>query len=208
LTIGFMLSLARMIPVANQRTKAGEPLSFRGVSLEGKVVGLLGLGAVGSCVARRLRGFGCTVLAHDPAVDEATARAAGADLRSEAEVVAGSDFLSLHVPLVAQSRGMVDACFLEQMKAGAFLINTARGELIDEEALLEALECGHLAGAAMDVLAKEPPGEDNPLLALPEVIATPHVGAHTDGAANAMGWAALHDCLAVLRGGEPKHRVV
>ena len=102
---------------------------------------------------------------------------------------------------------MVNASFLAGVKPGAFLINTARGELIDEAALCEALQSGRLRGAALDAFAQEPPENDNPLLALPQVIATPHSGAHTDGAMNAMGWDALHDCLAVLRGEKPAYAV-
>jgi D-3-phosphoglycerate dehydrogenase len=208
LAIGLMISLARMIPLANQETRAGKPPRIQGVSLEGKVVGLLGLGAIGELVARRLQGFDCTVLAYDPAVDAAAAQEVGAVLCSQEEVVTKSDFLSLHVPVLPETRGMVNASFLAQMKPGAFLINTARGELIDEVALFEALKSGHLRGAALDAFAQEPPSEDNPLFSLPQVIATPHMGAHTDGATNAMGWGALRDCLAVLRGEEPIHRVV
>ena len=208
LAIGLMLSLARMIPLANQETRTGKPPRIQGVSLEGKVVGLLGLGAIGKLVARRLQGFDCTVLAYDPAVDAAAAQEVGAVLCLQEEVVTESDFLSLHVPVLPETRGMVDACFLAQMKPGAFLINTARGELIDEVALFEGLRSGHLRGAALDAFAQEPPSEDNPLFSLPQVIATPHMGAHTDGAANAMGWAALRDCVAVLRGEDPVHRVV
>lgn len=208
LAIGLMLSLARMIPVANQETKAGQQPRIQGVSLEGKIVGLMGLGAIGKRVASRLQGFDCAILAYDPLVDAAEAQAVGAVLCPQEEVVARSDFLSLHVPLLPETRGMVDASFLDRMKPGAFLINTARGEVIDEAALLAALQSGHLRGAALDVFAQEPPDRENPLLALPQVVATPHMGAHTDGATNAMGWAALRDCLAVLRGEEPAHRVV
>jgi len=208
LAIGLMLSLARMIPLANQETRTGKPPRMQGVSLEGKAVGLLGLGAIGKRVARRLQGFDCTVLAYDPAVDTAVTQEVGAVLCSQEEVVAKSDFLSLHVPVLPETRGMVDAFFLAQMKPGAFLINTARGELIDEVALFEALKSGHLRGAALDAFAQEPPSEDNPLFSLPQVIATPHMGAHTDGATNAMGWAALRDCVAVLRHEDPIHRVV
>jgi D-3-phosphoglycerate dehydrogenase len=208
LAIGLMLSLARMIPVANQGTKAGQQPRIQGVSLEGKIVGLLGLGAIGRRVASRLQGFDCTILAYDPLVDAAEAQVVGAVLCPQEEVIARSDFLSLHVPLLPETRGMVDASFLGRMKPGAFLINTARGEVIDEAALLAALQSGHLRGAALDVFAQEPPDRENSLLALPQVIATPHMGAHTDGATNAMGWAALRDCLAVLRGEEPAHRVV
>jgi len=208
LTVGLMLALARTIPLANQETRAGRQPRVQGVALEGKVVGLIGLGAIGKQVARRLQGFDCTVLACDPLVDTEAAREAGAELCSHEEVVARSDFLSLHVPVVPETREMVDASFLARMNPGAFLINTARGELIDEAALLSALQSGHLRGAALDVFAQEPPGADNPLFALPQVIATPHIGAHTDAAINAMGWGALRNCLAVLRHEEPANRVV
>jgi len=208
LAIGLMLSLARMIPLANQETRAGKQPRIQGVSLEGKVVGLLGLGAIGKRVARRLQGFDCTVSAYDPAIDAAAAQEVGAVLCSQEEVVTQSDFLSLHVPVLPETRGMVNASFLAQMKLGAFLINTARGELIDEAALFAALESGHVRGAALDAFAQEPPSKDNPLFSLPQVIATLHMGAHTDGATNAMGWGALRECLAVLRGEEPIHRVV
>jgi D-3-phosphoglycerate dehydrogenase len=208
LTIGLMISLARLIPEANATAKAGRPSRISGVSLEGKVVGLLGLGSIGKQVARRLAGFACTILAYDPVADVEFAKTYGVRLESQAEVIHQADFLSLHLPALPETRGMVDTPFLSQMKPGAFLLNTARGELVDESALLAALQNGHLRGAALDVFAEEPPGADNPLLALPQVIATPHIGSHTDGATNAMGWGALRACLAVLRGQEPTHRVV
>jgi D-3-phosphoglycerate dehydrogenase len=207
LTIGLMLSLARMIPNANAATKAGEWPRLAGVSLAGKVVGLLGLGAIGKQVARRLRGFDCTILAYDPVPDTTFAEAHGVELQPQDQVLGQADFLSLHLPALPETRGMVNTAFLNQMKPGAFLINTARGELINEAALLKALQSGHLRGTALDAFATEPPGTDNPLLALPQVIATPHTGAHTDDATNAMGWMALHNCLAVLRGEQPTHRV-
>ncbi len=208
LTIGLMLSLARMIPAASAATKAGEWPRLSGIALEGKTVGLLGLGAIGKQVARRLCSFDCTIIAHDPAPDEAFAEECGLTLLPPGEVIARADFLSLHVPVSPETAGMVNAAFLAQMKEGAFLINTSRGELIDEKALLDALQSGRLRGAGLDAFAKEPPSADNPLLALPQVIATPHMGAHTDGATNAMGWAALRDCLAVLSGEEPTYRVI
>lgn len=208
LTVGLMLALARSLPYAIASTKAGEWPRLVGVSVEGKTVGLLGLGAVGKQVARRLANFDCQVLAYDPAVDETTAQTYFARLTTFEKLVSQSDFLSLHLPVLPQTRGMVNSEFLGKMKPGSFLINTARGELIDEVALLEALQSGHLRGAALDAFTTEPPGPDNPLLSLPQVIATPHTGAHTDGATNAMGRAALHDCLAVLAGEEPACRVV
>ena len=207
LAVGLMLSLARSIPHANAATKAGGFSRLDGIALEGKNVGLLGLGAIGKQVARRLQGFDCTVLAFDPAPDARFAEAHGVALCSQEEVVSRADFLSLHLPVLPETRGVANAAFLRRMKRGAFLINTARGELVDEAALLDALQSGHLRGAALDAFVVEPPGADNPLLALSQVIVTPHTGAHTDGATNAMGWMALRDCLAVLRGEEPAHRV-
>jgi D-3-phosphoglycerate dehydrogenase len=214
LTVGLLLALARNIPALAAETRAGKwprPLSgifdWTGLTLQGKTVGLIGLGAIGREVALRLRAFGCTLIAHDPAADTTFAATHGILLAALPEVLARADFLSLHVPLLPTTRGLVDAAFLAQMKAGAFLVNTARGELVDETALLEALQTGHLRGAALDVFTVEPP-VNSPLLALPQVIAVPHCGAHTDGAMNAMGWGALRACLAVLRGEAPEHRVV
>jgi D-3-phosphoglycerate dehydrogenase len=208
LTLGLMLALARRIPQSVQTTRSGEWLRLGGVSLEGKTIGLLGLGAIGKQVARRLVGFDCRILAFDPIQDTAFAHAHRVELVPLDELLSQADFISLHLPLLTETRALVNAAFLAQMKPGAFLINTARGELIDEPALVEALRSGHLGGAALDVFAQEPPGKDNPLLSLPDVIVTPHSGSHTDGATNAMGWMALHDCLAVLRGEAPRYPVV
>lgn len=208
LAIGLMLSLARSISQMVITTRRGEWQRVRGMTLEGKVIGLLGLGAIGKQVARRLAVFDCQVIAHDPFVEPDQAQHWGAELRSREEVIRQADFLSLHVPVLPETRDMVDAGFLAQMKPGAYLINTARGELIDEDALVDALQRGHLSGAALDALQQEPPAPDHPLLAMPQVLITPHNGAQADGARNAMGRMALNDCLAVLRGNEPAYRVV
>ncbi len=208
LAVGLMLALARDLPAVAAATRDGQWPRGTGATLEGKVVGLIGLGAIGKGVARRLAGFDCRILAHDLAPDERFAAQHGVRLASRDEVVAAADFLSLHVPLFPDTAGFVNADLLARMKPGAFLINTARGELIDEPALIDALTNGRLRGAALDAFRQEPPAKDHWLLSLPNVIATPHFGAHTDGAMNAMGWGALHDCLAVLSGEPPAHRVV
>ncbi|GIV70525.1 phosphoglycerate dehydrogenase [Caldilinea sp.] len=208
LTIGLMIALARSIPTADAATKAGQWPRFTGVALEGKTVGLIGFGSIGQQTARRLQGFDCHILTYDPAVAPEVARTHQVEWAPLEEVVAQADFLSLHLPLTPATRGMVNADFLARMKPGAFLINTARGELIDDDALVEALTSGRLRGAALDVFSREPPDPRHPLLKLPNVIVTPHAGAHTDAAMNAMGWGALRDCLAVLRGETPQHRVV
>ncbi|MFN8482579.1 MAG: phosphoglycerate dehydrogenase [Anaerolineae bacterium] len=208
LTMALLLNLARPILTAAEATRRGEWPRTTGLLLEGKTVGLVGLGAIGKGVARRLVPFDCRILAYDVAADAAFAAAHGVELVSLATLLAQADFVSLHVPLLPATRGMVDAAFLRAVKTGAFLINTSRGELVDEGALCDALRGGHVRGAALDVFDTEPPDPDNPLLRMPQVIATPHMGAHSDGAMNAMGRLSLDDCLAVLRGDSPRYRVV
>ncbi|MCO5207087.1 MAG: phosphoglycerate dehydrogenase [Anaerolineae bacterium] len=208
LTIALLLNLIRPIHTAAEQTRHGGWPRLKGMSLVGKTVGLIGLGAIGREVARRLVGFDCTVLAHDVVADGVFAQAHGVALVDSAELLTRSDIVSLHVPVLPSTEQMVNADFLSQMKSGAFLINTSRGELIDEPALVSALVDGHLSGAALDAFQHEPPGSDNPLLALPQVIPTPHMGAHSDGATTAMGHMSLAECLAVLSGSEPRYRVV
>lgn len=208
LAVAMMISLARSIPKANEATKSGEWPRLSGITLENKVIGLLGFGSIAKHLARRLQGFNCQILAYDPAPDIEHATDLDVELRSQDEVIQQADFLSLHLPLTPETQGLVDGAFLAQLKPGAFFINTARGELVKEMALVDALERGHIAGAALDVFPKQPPAADNPLFSFPQVIVTPHMGAHTDGAMNSMGWTAMRDCLAVLRGEEPEYRVL
>ena len=204
LAIGLILALARQIPRADRATKQGDWPRINGVGLQGKTVGLIGLGAIGSAVVQRLGGFGCKILATDPYISIDYAQD-DARLVPLSTLLSKSDFISLHVPALPSTIGMVDAAFLAKIKPGAFLVNTARGELIDEKALYQALNNGHLRGAALDCLGQEPPCPDNPLLELPQVIVTPHTGAHTDEAVDAMGRMALQACLAVLDGKKPEH---
>ncbi len=207
LTVSLILTLARQIPEAVSATRQGGWPRFSGVSLEGKTVGILGLGAIGKQLVRRLVGFDCRILAYDPFADQSFAAQYPVLITDRVTVVEQADFLSLHLPLLPETRGMVDDAFLACMKPGSFLINTSRGEVVNEQALLRALESGRLRGAALDAFAVEPPPPDHPLLKLPQVIVTPHMGAHTDGSTNSMGWMSLRDCLAVLRGELPAHRV-
>lgn len=208
LTVGLLLSLARRIPEAASAARKGEWPRLSGLTLEGKTVGLLGLGAIGKQVARRLSGFDCRLLAYDPVPDAEFAAANAVTLLSLEEVLSQADFVSLHMPLLPETRGLVNTEFIQKMKPGAYLINTARGELVDEVALAAAIRDKRLRGAALDVLSQEPPSPENPLLCLHEVIVTPHCGSHTDGATDAMGWMALRDCLAVLRGLSPKYPIM
>jgi D-3-phosphoglycerate dehydrogenase len=204
-----MLDLLRPVLAAATATRAGGWPRLPGQSLEGRTVGLVGLGAIGRGVAQRLAGFGCRILVHDPAFDAPPpALASICTCVPLPQLLAQSDIVSLHLPVLPATRSLVDAAFLAAMKPGALLINTARGELVDEDALLAALQNGHLAGAALDAFQHEPPGAIHPLLALPNVIATPNMGAHTDGATTAMGRMALEECLAVLSGRPPQHRVL
>ena len=207
LAVALLLLLARPVVRAAAETRAGGWPRLPGLSLAGKTVGLVGFGAIGRQTARLLGGFDCRLLAYDPLLNEATAAALGVRAVGLDELLAASDFVSLHAPVTPATRGMVDAAFLALMKPGASLINTARGELVvvDDTATAEIYALS--LHDALRALAAVLPGGDNPLLALPNVIATPHMGAHTDGATTAMGRMALADCLAVLRGEEPRYRV-
>ena len=208
LTIALMLALARQIPEAIAATHQGGWPRLPGLLLEKKTVAIVGLGSIGKQLARRLSGFSCRLLAYDPYPDWEFARQHGVEFLALPEILGQADFVSLHIPLTPQTRRMVDQDFLSRMKKGAFLVNTSRGEIVVEEDLLEALKSGHLRGAGLDVLAVQPPPPGHPLLALPQVIATPHLGSQTDGATNNMGWLSLHNCLAALRGEEPPNKVV
>ncbi len=147
------------------------------------------------------------MLAYDPFPDQAAAAELGVELVSFEEALAQADYVSLHLPVLPETRQLVNADFLGRMKDGACLVNTAHGELIDEPALVGALQSGKLRGAALDVFPVEPPGADNPLLQLPQVLVTPHISSHTDIATRNMGSMALAECLAVLRGEAPRYRV-
>jgi phosphoglycerate dehydrogenase-like enzyme len=207
LTIGLMLALGRRICPSNQAVRSGQWPRISGVGLRGKTVGLIGFGAIGREVARRLAAFGCRILVADPYVGPEAVIECGADPATPDELLPAADFVCLHAAVTPATAGMVNDSFLGKMKPGAFLVNTARGELIDEAALRRSLESGRLAGAALDCFRNEPPESDHPLLRLPQVIVTPHTGAHTDEAVNAMGRMALDACLAVLRGERPAHIV-
>jgi D-3-phosphoglycerate dehydrogenase len=207
LAVAMILNLMRPIIPANSQTKSGEWTRFKGISLEGKTVGLLGLGAIGKETAKRLAGFDCKLLAFDIFQDTEFAAKFGIEFLPLQEILPQADVISLHLPGIPETIKMVDDEFLKQMKPGAILVNTARGVLVDEDALVRALTSGHLKGAGLDAFTLEPPGADNPLLGFEQVIATPHMGAHSDSSTNAMGWMSTHDCLAVLKGEQPKFKI-
>lgn len=183
-TWAMLMSLARQIPQAAASTKAGgwEKTKFIGVELMNKTLGIIGLGRIGSTVADRARAFGMNVLAYDPYFTPEAARELGIDMTSLDEIFARSDFITLHTPLIEATRNIINADSIEKMKTGVRIINCARGGLIDEAALAEAVGAGKVAGAAIDVFEEEPTAKDNPLLALHQVICTPHLGASTQEA--------------------------
>jgi D-3-phosphoglycerate dehydrogenase / 2-oxoglutarate reductase len=185
-----LVSIARSIPQADASVKAGrwERKNFEGVELSGKTLGILGMGRIGSEIARRAIAFGMRPLAFDPYLSPTRARSLQVELFDDLnELLAQADFLTLHVPMTAETRHVLNREKLGLMKKGARIINCARGGLIDEEALFEALTSGHIAAAALDVFEKEPPPADLPLLRLPNVVCTPHLGASTVEAQESVG---------------------
>ena len=180
-TVALMLALARNVPQAYASMKEGQwqRSAFMGIEVRNKTLGIIGLGRVGSEVARRAASFGMRLVAYDPFVAPDFAARMGVSVMSLEEALAQSDFVTLHTPLTAGTAGLISAPQLALMKPGARLINVARGELVDDDALLDALENGQLAGAALDVFTNEPPG-DLPVLRHPNLVATPHLGASTE----------------------------
>jgi D-3-phosphoglycerate dehydrogenase len=178
--IAMLFALAREIPQADQSTQSGkwEKNRFMGVELAGKTLGLIGCGNIGSIVADRAHGLKMRVVAYDPFLSPERAVELGVDKVELDELLARADFITLHTPLTDQTRGILSRDALAKTKKGARIVNCARGGLIDEAALKDALESGHVAGAALDVFAQEP-AKDNPLFGTPGLICTPHLGAST-----------------------------
>ncbi len=210
LTLGLMLSLARHIPMADVSTKAGkwERQVFTGTELFGKTLGLIGLGRIGLLVATRARAFGMKVIAHDAYVspDSVAVADSGATLVSMDELLSQADVISVHVPKTPLTQGFIDAGKLAVMKRNVLFINTSRGEVVNESALLAALKEKRIAGAALDVRAQEPPSSGE-LEALANVILVPHIGAFTMEGQKRVVTSICGDVAAVLRGEEPKHFV-
>ncbi len=186
--MGLLLAQARNIPQAHAALVAGrwERSRWEGVELYGKVLGIVGLGRAGTFVAQRAQAFGMRLLGYDPYVSPERARAMGVELRSLEELFAEADFVSIHTPKTAETTGLVGRELLAKAKPGIRIVNTARGGIVDEEALAEAIRAGTVAGAALDVFSTEPPGA-SALFELESVVVTPHLGASTEEAQDKAG---------------------
>lgn len=201
LTLGLMVALARDIPHADSAVKRGQWLKreLRGVELSGKILGVIGVGNIGTAVAQRAAALGMSVLGYDALQLDGEISRRGAQPVTLTDLYARSDFITLHVPLTTETRGLIGVEALRQMKPGVRIVCTARGGIIDERALLKALKAGKVVGAALDVFAQEPPGL-NPLVSHPNVIATPHIGAQTAEAQARAAVDIANEVLAALRG--------
>jgi D-3-phosphoglycerate dehydrogenase / 2-oxoglutarate reductase len=198
--IALMLAAAKHIALADREMRAGEWRHHLGLELEGKTLGVVGLGNIGSRVARMGNALGMRVVAWSFTHDQARAQAAGAELVDLNYLLCQSDVVSLHVPATTESRGMVGARELALMKSGAILVNTARGALVDEAALIEALRTGRLGGAGLDVFVDEPLPSNSPLLSLSNVVLTPHAAWVTDEAQERLIQQPIDNVLAFLAG--------
>lgn len=207
LAFGLMLSLARSIPRLDSAVKKGEWPRNDGTELAGKTLGIVGFGAIGKNLATRARAFGMRVVAFDPYFDQAFASLHGVEQKTLDETIELADFLSLHVPLTKETKYMIDEQAIARMKKGAFIINTARGGLVNEAAAASALKSGQLGGIGLDAYEVEPV-TDSPLLGLDHVVMTPHTGAHTNEAIAGMGIMAAQNMIDVLSGKDCKYKIV
>ena len=214
LTIGLMLSLARRIPAAHSMVVSrewidpvGPYISLRGIELSGKVAGIIGLGAIGSEVARRLCAFGMTVLGYDPYADSSRLAQLGVKQVSLDELMAGSDFITIHSTVSSETTGLIDKHMIGLMKPGAYLVNTAGWGIVDEDALLQALTGKCIAGAAFDTFETHPVSTISPLLKLDNVILTPHIGGATDGTVRRYSQMIAEDIERFITGKRPVNLV-
>jgi D-3-phosphoglycerate dehydrogenase len=207
-TIAMMLSISRKVPQATASIKTGkwEKKKFMGVELYGKTLGLVGIGVIGTIVADRARGLKMKVIGYDPYLSPEVAEKKGVELVSLDELLSRSDFISVHTPLTEETRNLIDRGALAKTKKGVILINCARGGIINEKDLYDAIRSGRVAGAALDVFEKEP-AVGNPLLELDEVIGTPHLGASTEEAQENVAIAIAHQVVDYLAHGEARNAV-
>lgn len=213
MTLALLLACARSVIDANRFVRAGEweywmPYLFQGIELAQCTLGIIGLGNIGLQVAHRALGFGMRVLYYDQHRNEDAEQRLGLLYGGLDNVLRESDFISLHMPLLPTTRGLIDERRLRLMRPTAFLINMARGSLVHHDALVEALRTGTIAGAALDVFTHEPLPPDDPLLTLPNVILTPHIGTNTRRAMSRMIRTAVEQLLQALHGEHPAYTVV
>lgn len=203
LAVSLLLAVARNVVPANLALKNGQwkRSQFGGVELQGKTVGIIGMGKIGMLVAQRLAGFDMKFVAYDPYVKTAPTGGPEIKMVSLDELLATSDFVTIHIPKTAETQGLIDSAALAKMKPTAFVINAARGGVLDESALFDALTAGVIAGAGLDVYATEP-CTDSPLFGLDNVVATPHLGASTEEAQEKAGVAVAISVVAVFAGTE------
>lgn len=208
--LALLLALARKVPLANQTVQEGGWAVSAVVPLHrlrGHTLGLVGFGQIPRALAPKAQAFGLKVLSHDPYVDAGVAAEEGVQLVSFEELLQEADYVSIHAPLTEETRHMFDATAFRQMRPGALLINTARGPLVEEEALITALDEGRLGGAGLDVLPQEPPAADSPLLGRPDVILTPHVGFYSEESLRELQTKAAQEVARVLGGEAPRYPV-
>jgi D-3-phosphoglycerate dehydrogenase / 2-oxoglutarate reductase len=201
--MALLLALARKIPFSNALVQSGRwevPPIVPLRRLEGRILGLVGFGNIPRALAPKAQAFGLKVLAHDPYVAKSLLAAAGVEGVSFDELLARSDFISVHAPLLPATRGLMNAAAFAKMKKGAFLINTARGPLVDEAALIAALDAGQLGGAGIDVVTTEPLAKDSPLIGRDNVILTPHTGFYSVEALDELQTKCASDVARVLSG--------
>jgi D-3-phosphoglycerate dehydrogenase len=211
LVFGQMIALVRHTHEADRAVKANrwsDYLKFLGMELAGKTLGVIGMGNIGARLALRARAFEMDLLVCDPYIPESHVTALGGKWVSLNELLAAADIVTIHCPLNRETRGMVGAKELALMKRSAFLINAARGGIVEEKALYEALQQKKITGAALDVIAEEPPAKDHPLFKLDNVLWTPHVGALTLEATVRGEWGAAEEIIRVLERKRPKNPVV
>jgi len=206
-TVGLMISVARHIPKAHASTIRGrwDSREFIGTEIRGKTLGIVGLGTIGTLVARRVKGFDMRVLYYSRTRKRHLERELGVQYVDLKTLLRESDFVTLHVDLTEETRGMIGAEELNLMKKSAYLINTARGPVVDEEALYKALKEKRIAGAAVDVYSKEPPSADFPLFELDNVVTTPHIAAYTEEAIKRMDMMNAEDVVRFFSGKKPEH---
>ncbi len=201
-TMAMMLAMSRHIPVANETMQKGEwnRKKYVGVELRGKTLGIVGMGRIGSGVAKRALSFDMNVIAYDPYINEERAKSLGVRVGTLEDVIAESDFITVHMPLTPETKGMISMPQMKKMKKGVRLVNCARGGIINEADLAQAVKEGIVAGAAIDVFTSEPIPEDHPLIGIPGIILTPHLGASTVEAQIGVSVDVSKGILAALRG--------